>query len=305
MFTKPFSPELLGRSVLAVPPLARDRDLAIDEAENRKLVNHIESGGVSTLLYGGNANLYHIRLSEYSSLLDMLERIAGDDTWLIPSVGPTYGLCMDQAKILAGRDFPTAMILPMNGLATSKGIAEGVKRFADAFGKPAVVYIKEDNYMDPDDIAELFAGGFVSFLKYAVRREEARFDPYLNRIIHVVDPKRIVSGIGEQPAIEHMRGFGLAGFTAGCVCLTPRYSQQMLECILANDFEAAEGIRRKYVEMELLRDSINPIRVLHEAVTLSGVADMGPLSPLLSGLELEDRDRVAQAVDRLMKAYAL
>src|SRR5690348_5489039 len=55
----------LGSSVLAVPPLARNADYSLNEAENTKLIRHIEGGGTRTLLYGGNANFYHIALSEY------------------------------------------------------------------------------------------------------------------------------------------------------------------------------------------------------------------------------------------------
>ena len=49
-------------SVIAVPPLARREDLSFDAIENGRLIRHIESGGVSTLLYGGNALFYHIRI---------------------------------------------------------------------------------------------------------------------------------------------------------------------------------------------------------------------------------------------------
>lgn len=300
MYTKSITPDLLRGSVIAVPPLARGRDSEIVEAENRALVRHIEAGGVSTLLYGGNANLYHCRISEYESILEMLERIVAENTWVIPSVGPPFGMCMDQARILAKTDFPTAMLLPMQGAATSAGIAEGVRRFVDAFGKPAVLYLKQDGYLEPETLARLFDDGYVSFLKYAVVRENPRVDPYLNAIVGVVDPQRIVSGIGEQPAIDHLRTFGLAGFTAGCVCLTPGKTQGMLKRIQAGDFDAANAIREKYVEMETLRNAINPIRVLHEAVTLSGIADMGPHLPFLSALSEAERQQVAQAAKRLM-----
>ena len=59
----------LQRSVLAVPPLARSADGRIDRAANEKIIRHIEAGGVSILLYGGNANLYHLPLDEYEPLL--------------------------------------------------------------------------------------------------------------------------------------------------------------------------------------------------------------------------------------------
>ena len=63
--------------MLAVPPLCRDADYSINAAENQKLIRHIESGGITTLLYGGNANFYHLPLSEYDDALSMLEQLAG------------------------------------------------------------------------------------------------------------------------------------------------------------------------------------------------------------------------------------
>ena len=53
-----FTPDRLVASVLAVPPLCRGSDFSLNEPENAKLIRHLESGGVRTLLYGGNANFY-------------------------------------------------------------------------------------------------------------------------------------------------------------------------------------------------------------------------------------------------------
>src|SRR5689334_3618689 len=112
----------LSRSVLAVPPLCRNADFSLNENENAKLVRHLESGGIRTLLYGGNANFYHIPLSEYDDVLSCLERIAGADTLVIPSVAATFGTMMDQAKIVRRHKFPTVMVLPLQGAATSRGV---------------------------------------------------------------------------------------------------------------------------------------------------------------------------------------
>src|SRR5665213_4345511 len=102
------SPRRLTQSVLAVPPLARNADLSLNEPQNLKLIRHIEAGGVRTLLYGGNANFYHLALSEYDAVLGMLAQSAGGDTLVIPSAGPAYGTMMDQAKILSRHQFPVS-----------------------------------------------------------------------------------------------------------------------------------------------------------------------------------------------------
>ena len=75
------STDALTRSVLAVPPLARNRDLSLNQAENTKLIRHIEAGGIRTLLYGGNANFYHIPNSEYDQVLGYLSSGAAPIRW--------------------------------------------------------------------------------------------------------------------------------------------------------------------------------------------------------------------------------
>jgi hypothetical protein len=54
--------------------------------------------------------------------------------------------------------------------------------------------------------------------------------------------------------------------------------------------------------LEDQRDTHGPIPVLHEAVTLSGIADMGPMLPQLSNLAKEHHAGVAQAARALLAA---
>ena len=62
------------RGVFAVPPLARHNDPArsIDFEQNDLIVKHIHDGGVTRLIYGGNAFLYHVTLAEFEALLEWL-----------------------------------------------------------------------------------------------------------------------------------------------------------------------------------------------------------------------------------------
>ena len=295
MKTSPVTPNDLASSVIAVPPLARHRDLTISNADNRALIQYLEEGGVRTLLYGGNANLYNIGATELPELLDMLEQEAGDDTWVIPSVGPDYGKLMDQLAVLKGRDFPTVMILPLGFPATGDGLTTGIRRFAEAFGKPVIVYIKNDGYLEPLQVAALADDGLVAAIKYATVRKDPAEDPYLRKLIDVVDRKCIVSGIGERPAIVHLRDFGLNGFTSGSVCVAPNSSMKILALCKAHRWKEAEEERKAFLPLEDCRDSYSPIRVLHDAVTLAGIADMGPMLPMLSNLAESQRGPVRAA----------
>ena len=294
----------LTASVLAVPPLARKADFSLNDAENNKLIKHIEAGGIRTLLYGGNANFYHIPLSEYDQTLAYLAGAAGSDTLVIPSAGPAFGLSMDQAKIIRKYKFPTIMLLPQVGITTSEGVANGVRKFTQAAGVPTLLYIKNDGYIEPEDVAKLANEKMISGIKYATVRTDTSHDPYLQKLISMVDRKMIVSGIGEQPAIIHLRDFGLGGFTSGCVCVAPNLSRRMLIALRDKDYAEAERIRQIYVPLENLRNEINPIRVLHEAVRLAGISDTGPLTPLLTNLENKDHARVQAAAIALLKVDA-
>jgi dihydrodipicolinate synthase/N-acetylneuraminate lyase len=300
MKTSPVTHADLTRSVLAVPPLARHADLSLNKEANKTLIEHLESGGVSTLLYGGNANLYNIDVSEYAALLDFLEESAGPDTWLIPSVGPDYGKMMAQARVLRDRKFPTSMVLPLKFPVTSEGAVDGIRRFSDAVGVPLILYVKSDDYLQPAALGTLAREGRVAAIKYAIVRKHPENDEFLTRLLQEVDKQKIISGIGERPAIVHLRQFGLSGFTSGSVCVGPRGSMAMLRALQAGDDDKAEQLRAAYMPLEDCRDELNPIRVLHEAVTLAGIADMGPMLPMLSRLDAEHHGRVRAAASTLL-----
>ena len=285
----------LSSSVIAVPPLCRNNDYSINVEENRKLIKYLEIGGVRTLLYGGNANLYNIAISEYSELLEMLQSECGDQTLVIPSVGPFFGNITDQATILKGSSFPTVMILPTLFPAKPEGVARAVRCFVERSGIKAVLYIKDESYIPPQIVSELVHDGIISWIKYAIVREETSKDDYLKELLNLVDPKMVVSGIGEQPAIIHLRDFGISGFTSGCVCIAPSKSMQMLAAIKANDFESAESIRASFETLENLRNAHGPIPVLHHAVALADIAQTGAHLPLMSDLDEELIDPIKEA----------
>lgn len=295
----------IRESVIAVPPLALNPDGGFNREENAKIIRHITSGGVSHLLYGGNALFYHIRPTRFADVLAILTDLCDDKTSVVPSVGPAYGLMMDQVEVLADFDFPTAMVLPQREIADDAGIASGIRHAAEKLGRPLVVYIKFDRWLKSETIKKLEADGVISWIKYAVVRDHPSQDDYLRELLQVFPKQRMVSGIGEQPAIEHLHEFGLGGFTSGCVCVSPHKSQQMLQAIIAGRLDEAEEIRKYFLPLEDLRNEINPIRVLHEAVGLSGIAKTGPLMPLVSPLLDADRARVKAAVTAMMASHTV
>ena len=282
MNTSPLQLEEFSATVLAVPPLARGADLALDVAQNQRLVQHMEAGGHRILLYAGNANLYHCGLSDYAQLLDLLAEHTAPTTRVIPAIGPDFGKMMDQARLLRGTGYRTAVVLPMQGFTSAAGVVEGISRFVDLAGIPVTLYLKSEQYLDIESLGKLVDAGRIIAVKYAVVREDPTRDPYLEALVRRISAARIVSGMGERPAPVHLSRFGLASFTTGCGCIAPRTCMQLLSALKRGDLSAAESLHARFMPLENLREEVSLIRVLHDAVTLSGLADMGPQLPLLS-----------------------
>jgi 4-hydroxy-tetrahydrodipicolinate synthase len=284
MKTTPVTPRDIPRSVLSVPPLARRADYTIDRAENKRILDHLRAGGIGTFMYGGNANFYNLPISEFAPVLEMLEELAAENDWIIPSVGSDYGKAMDQVAIAKAFDFPTIMVLPHRFPAVPAGVATGLRRIADAYGKPIIAYVKDLDYIAAQDLGRLAQDGVLAAVKYGVVLSDPAEDPYLDAVLECVDHALVISGIGERPAVVHWTKFGLRAFTSGSVCVAPALSTALLYALEDGDEAQAESIRARFLPLEDLRDAHSPMRVLHEAVRLAGVAETGPMQPFAANL---------------------
>jgi dihydrodipicolinate synthase/N-acetylneuraminate lyase len=289
----------LQLSPLAVPPVARNADLSLNLAENGKLIRHLEQGGIRFLMYGGNANFYQSQVSEYAQVLSMLADLSSAQTWIIPSVGPDFGKMMDQVPILKAQNYTTAMVLPYVGPMTQAGLLDGLRRFSDAFGQPFFLYIKSDRYIEPRHVAALVAEQRVLAIKYASVRDDPADDPYLRSLLEAVPAEYFISGIGERPAIVHLRDFGMNSFTTGSGCVAPRGSLEILKAIKAGDWSRAETLRAHFMPLEDIRDASSPIQILHDAVSATGIAQMGAAVPFLSNTPAEQMPRLTEVAQQL------
>jgi dihydrodipicolinate synthase/N-acetylneuraminate lyase len=304
MTQKLFSP----CGVFAVPPLARasGTNRAIDFEESSRIVRHIAKGGVSRFIYGGNAFLYHVTLEEYEQLLAWLGSIKDDGLCLIPSAGPSYGRLMDQAKLLRRFTLPCVMTLPCGDPRDAAGLETGLREFAHAANTPLMLYLKDETNMGADrmagldTVAQLVDEGICIAIKYAVVREDPSRDHYLEQLLKQVDRRKVISGIGERPAINHLRQWDLPGFTTGSGCLAPALSAALFSACNTADFVEAERIRSRFLGLEDLRDAWGPARVLHHALELAGIAATGPVPPFISELSAEQKSRVQPVAQELL-----
>ena len=316
MRTAPITREDL-QGVFPVPPLARRRDpqRTLDFDASTRIVDYLAAAGMTRVLFGGNAFLYHLNLKEYEQLLAWLESLP-NHLWCIPSAGPSFGRLMDQAPLLRRYGFPCVMVLPCNDPRDAAGLEKGLREFADAAGMPLTLYLKDelgfgaDRAAGLDAVGRLVASGVCCAVKYAVVRKDPAQDDYLAGLLSRVDRRRVVSGIGERPAVVHMLDWHLPGFTTGSGCIAPALSQALFAACETGDRAAAEALRAPFLPLEDLRDAWGPASVLHAAVEAAGIAETGPLPPFVSNLSAERFETVkpvaqalaAQSLDRATKA---
>ena len=297
------------RGAFAVPPLTRRRNAArsIDFGQNDLIAQHIIAGGITRLIYGGNAFLYHITLADYEQLLEWLAGF-GEELWIVPSVGPSFGRAMDQANLLRRFRFPCVMMLPCNDPRDATGLAQGYREIAEAANTKLLLYLKDEQNFGADKeagldaVARLVDESLCIGIKYAVVRKDPSRDIYLEKLLSRVDRKFVISGIGERPAVVHLRDWKLPGFTTGSGCLAPRLSRMLFEACARDDFDEAEGLRKKFIQLEDLRDAWGPAKVLHAAIELAGIAQTGDIPPYVSGLSSEQLERLKPVVKRLKDA---
>jgi dihydrodipicolinate synthase/N-acetylneuraminate lyase len=294
------------KGVFAVPPLARRATRAIDLEQNSRIVRSIANGGITRFIYGGNAFLYHLTLAEYEQLLEWQAQIQQDDLWIIPGAGPSYGRLMDQARLLRRFTFPCVMTLPCGDPRDAAGLERGLREFAEAANVRLMLYLKDEMNMGADRmagldvVARLVDEGVCVAIKYAVVREDPAHDQYLDELIKRVDRGKVISGIGERPAVIHLRQWGLPGFTTGSACLAPTLSAAVFSACCASDYAEADRIRSRFLDVEDLRDAWGPARVLHHALELAGIARTGPIPPFVSELSPGQKTRLAPVVQELL-----
>src|SRR5271156_3737763 len=294
--------------VFAVPPLARSAGSGrgIDFEQNSRIVRYIAQDGISRFIYGGNAFLYHSTLAEYEQLLDWQANMQRDGQLLLMSAGPSYGRLMDQTPLLRRFAIPCVMILPCGDPRDAAGLERGLREFSEASGSRLMIYVKEETNMGAnlmaglDSVAKLVDEGICVAIKYAVVRKNPEEDTYLDELVKRVDRRKVISGIGERPAVAHLRHWGLPGFTTGSGCLAPTLSAAVFSACRTGDYVEAERIRSRFLDLEDLRDALGPARVLHHALELAGIARTGPIPPFVSELSPEQRNRIEPVVQELL-----
>jgi 4-hydroxy-tetrahydrodipicolinate synthase len=276
--TSAVTPMDLVASVISIPPLARGADGRPCLSENRKLLAWLRSAGIHSFLYGGIANFFNMSVTEFPSVLDAIETFAGPEDWMIPSIGPDFGKAMDQVAILKGRDFPTAMLLPFAPVMPA-GVATGLRRLAEAYGRPLMLFFQSADYLKPRDIAALLADGILCTVEFGVRPTASGQNPFLHELLDLVgDTSHIIDARGES-SIHDTARFGLKGFTSGMSALAPHLSTAVLKAVVAGELGKAASLVQSFAAISDLRATYSFVSVLYDALRFADIADPGVVGP--------------------------
>ncbi len=307
MSQHPFSDQDTS-GLFAVPPLARGTNAArtIDFEQNQRMVDHIARSGITRLIYGGNACMHHVSMAEFAQILEWLSGLSSE-LLCIPSAGPSFGRAMDQAPLLRKYSFPLVMMLPCGDPRDAVGLESGIRDFVAAAGVPVMLYLKsEANFGSNreaglDAIARLVDSDVCVVVKYAVVRSDPADDSYLADLLRRVEKQKVISGMGERPAVVHLRDWNLAGFTSGLACIAPGLSLALYQACVSGDYTRAEEIRKRFLPLEDLRDQWGAARVLHSAIEFAGIASTGSIPPFLSPLESSRGPELLRAIRAFQK----
>jgi len=297
--------------IYPVPPLARRSDAkrSLDFDANMKIFRHLVDNGVTRIVYGGNAFLYQITMAEYTELAHWLGGLKNEAT-IIPAVGSSYGRAMDQAPLIRRYGFPSVLVLPTGDPRDAVGMERGMREIADACGVPLMLYVKHeldygaDVDAGIDAIGRLVDSKVCAGIKYAIVRKDPADDAYLEKLLRRVDSSKIISGIGERPAVVHLRKFKLTGFTTGSGVVAPKLCRAVLDACRNEDDAKANSLREAFIPLEDLRDAWGPSKVLHAAVALAGIADTGSIPPWVSEVTPEQADRLRPVAKALLERNA-
>ena len=173
------------------------------------------AGGLRRFLYGGDAFLYHVTLAEYEEMLGWMAGFP-DDHWAIPSVGPSFGPALDQAlsfAAIASRwPWPAVQRSPGRGRPRGRDARDRGSRGDRADPVPqggGIVRRRQDrraSMRSPGSSTPACASGSNTPWYAPIARRS-----YLEALLERVDRRFVISGMGERPAVAHLKGFDLPG----------------------------------------------------------------------------------------------
>lgn len=280
-------------------PVALNDDLSVNAPETLRLAAHVRAGGVPALLFGGNANLSAFSLSQFEAVIDLANEAARHGPVTL-GVGPELGRMLDQAPLIERSSLKNVLVLPIHAPADTHGTADGIRHIADRLGRGVIVDLIRDNHLRPVTLRKLLKEGAIVAVRYAVPMPNPGDDGYLDRVIEVMTPQRMIGGLGEAAILDHLAVRRFGAVTSSAAALVPARIRAIVEAIDGDDTERARKLFTPVLELERVRAMLGPVQVLHDAVSHAGIASMGRQMPMLSPVKAKYRADMEAAVMALL-----
>lgn len=237
---------LSGISGILVTPFdAEDR---IQPARLVPIIARCAAAGVDALTVNGNTSeFYGLTFAEAERMQAEVPALVAGRAKVVAGIGRS----VNEAVRLAARaraDGADAVMVhqPPDPFASPRGIAEYVRRVAEAAGLPVVLYLRNAGIGDAA-IATLAALPGVVAVKWANTDLMA-----LARAMRAAPHVGFVCGLAE-PWAPPMTALGARGFTSGLINVAPARSVAILQALRAGDMAGATALIAGIETFETLR----------------------------------------------------
>lgn len=278
----------LTERISADLPVALDANLAVNMDQTLTLAHHVRRGGIASLFLAGNANLQSMSHSQFEAVVEIAEEASAAGPVTI-GLGPELGRMLDQAAIVGRGKLRSVLVLPIIAPADTHGTADGIRHIAGRIGHGVMVDLVRDNHLRPVTLRKLVDEGAITAIRYANIVPNPGDDYYLDRIIEIMGPDRVLSNAGEGALYDHLHVRGLASASSGIATLAPRLLRRIAG-VMPSDPAAAQRLLGPVLELSRIGAMLGPIQVLHDAVSEAGIAQMGPHMPMIS--KVKDKFRL-------------
>ncbi|MBR0681966.1 dihydrodipicolinate synthase family protein [Roseomonas eburnea] len=237
---------LSGISGILVTPFdAHDQILP---ARLGPIIARCVGAGVDALTVNGNTSeFYGLTVTEAERMQAEVPALVAGRARIIAGIGRS----VTEAVRLAARakaDGADAVMIhqPPDPFASPRGVADYVRRVAEAAALPVVLYLR-NAAIGPDAVAALCGLPGVVAVKWANPDLMA-----LARAIRAAPHIRFVCGLAE-PWAPPMTALGAQGFTSGLINLAPERSVAILTALRAGDMPRANALIAEIGAFEALR----------------------------------------------------
>jgi 4-hydroxy-tetrahydrodipicolinate synthase len=281
---------LAGVAAVTITPF--DDELALDETGLRRVVRHLDDGGVDTIVaLGGTAEYYALTPEERRHI----SRIVLDEAGTAPvivSVGLDAAGAADAAR-QAERDGAAGIMVhqPIHPYIHAEGYADYYRTISSAVSVGVVAYIRDAN-VSTELLGEITSIDNVVGVKYAVN-DVRRFGTIVNQLDGEVDVTW-VCGTAEAWA-PYFWLAGATGFTSGIANFAVHESLALRDALRAGDVELVRSLWRRLRPVEDLRsrwNDANNIAGLKAGTALRGWTGEA-IRPPLRQLPAPEKDELA------------